>query len=335
MKYRFSLVLFCLLYLCCFELFGDSRKYYKIYQKIEKASHQNDTSLNDYFLKLAQHKNAKSWNDYTLKFRIYSYLEMYEQAVVNITKAIEIKPSVYSQYLQKADCYRMMNKFDSALIVVQDALNLDSVTVPVAYYERGMIYYESGRYEDALKDFDKQIRLSNNVRDGIYTNASRVYKSKCNYFLGNFDNAIEDLNFKKSDTSYYGQYTTLERGKIFYTQKKLTEANSEFNAFIRKGRDLLAIGLASAYLGDKEKALNQLLKYTPGSKNPIKNDYYSIARIYAVLNDKENALKYIDLSLRSGYNKIEFLKADYDLENVKNTAEFTALLEKYQTNKQK
>jgi|JI10StandDraft_1071094.scaffolds.fasta_scaffold128040_3 tetratricopeptide (TPR) repeat protein len=335
MKHTSKAILFCLLLLLFFQLFADSKKYFKIYQKIDKANRSNDTSLNNYFLKLANHKAAKTWDDYTLKFRIYSYLKMYDLAVFNIGKAIEINPSMYVQYLQKADCYRVMTKYDSALIEIQIALNLDSISVPVIYHERGLVFYELGRYKDALKDFDNNITLSHNVIDDIYAPASRVYKSKCNYFLGNFDDAIHDLDFKKNDTAYYGKYATFERGKIFFTQKNIQAANSEFNAFISKSKDSLEIGLANAYLGDKEKALSPISKYESKNTENKKSEYYAIARIYAVLKDKENALKYIALSLENGYNRFEYMKSDYDLINIHNTPEFYSLIQKYQTDKQK
>lgn len=310
---------------------AQTKKYYKIYQKLSKASRDNDTSKNNYFLDIANKKNKKDWNDYTLKYTIYFQLKKYDLALLNISKAIEERPSIYTQYMNKANCYRLLYDYDNAFKQINIALAMDSLSVPVAYNARGNLYFETGKYKEALADYTKSIQLSHNYYDDIFLPSAKIYKSKCNYFLGNFDEAINDLDFNENDSSYYGKYATFEKGKIYFTQNKLELANASFHAFIGKSRNSFDIALANAYLGDKEKALCVITKFNPKKINS--SDYLHFTQIYSVLHDTENAFKYLELLLQTNYQRYAYLYTDYDLVNIRSLPKFTELMQKYQTNK--
>lgn len=55
---------------------------------------------------------------------------------------------------------------------------------------------------------------------------------------------------------------------------------------------------------------------------------YNVACGYALLNDKENALFWLDRSLVVGFDRVDLLRSDSDLDSLRSDARFTAIVQK-------
>lgn len=90
------------------------------------------------------------------------------------------------------------------------------------------------------------------------------------------------------------------------------------------------IPLANAYTktGQYEKGLEldkRLAKLKPD--DPIV--FYNLACSYSLLKQYRKAIKALDKAISLGYDDIEYILKDSDLDNIKKRAEFRNLLKKY------
>ena len=56
---------------------------------------------------------------------------------------------------------------------------------------------------------------------------------------------------------------------------------------------------------------------------------YNISCCYSMLNNKEEAIKYIEQAFIHQYTDLNNMKKDTDIDNIRNTKEFKALMKKY------
>ena len=64
-------------------------------------------------------------------------------------------------------------------------------------------------------------------------------------------------------------------------------------------------------------------------KNPTSGNYYDAACLYSIMNEKELALKHLDLSFQKGYRDFNHIKVDDDMDNIRELPEFKNLVQKY------
>jgi hypothetical protein len=57
-------------------------------------------------------------------------------------------------------------------------------------------------------------------------------------------------------------------------------------------------------------------------------DPYGIAVLYALLGDKENAFRYLDLAYSSHDDTLAYIRADYDLSSLHTDPRYSALLQR-------
>ena len=58
-------------------------------------------------------------------------------------------------------------------------------------------------------------------------------------------------------------------------------------------------------------------------------NYYRAAQAYILNKDIPNGLKYLEQSFQKGYKNMDVIKADKNLDLIRNNAQFISLLDKY------
>jgi TolB-like protein len=130
---------------------------------------------------------------YEGKYWATNNLDFYQKAISLLNSALELDSTFSRAYSSLAINYfnRYKNDFykegvsDSCLLLANMSLSLDDQN-DEAYYINGMCYYQIGKTEDALDNYDKAIKIN-----PYYF---RVYYFKGNLFLnkGNYVKAIEN-----------------------------------------------------------------------------------------------------------------------------------------------
>ncbi len=169
--------------------------------------------------------------------------------------------------------------------------------------------------------------------------------------MSQFHPAVEmGYRMLKADSSFtytFLAYKVLARayfnlGKIdsagYYVNKTVGMINSDPQNKGIMAEDLGAIG---GYYSDTKNYPKAIEFYLKGmnyvSENKEFHDlvadsafaYYNISCCYSLMTDKSNALKYFELSLQNGFKDFRHIGEDTDLDNIRSSAEFTAIMKKY------
>ena len=128
----------------------------------------------------------------------------YDCRINNFTRVIQLDPTFFEAYLNRAIAYRKKNRNDLALADLNKALELRLDFAP-AYNFRGIIISETGNLELALADFNKSIQLKPDVAE-FYNNRGFTYRRLGNNRLAleDFDKAI--LLYGDSSNGYLAYY---------------------------------------------------------------------------------------------------------------------------------
>jgi protein O-mannosyl-transferase len=172
-------------------------------------------------------------------------------------------------------------------------------TVPIAYNNRGLIFKDRNRNEEALKDFNKAIEL-NPAYASAYNNRGNIYISKNRY-----DEALKDYNKAiglKPD--YADAYN--DRGNLFMNENKYKEAINDYIKAIELKPDFAFTynnrGLAFMSENKNDEALKDFDKAIQ-LKTDYAEAYYNRGNLFMNKNMTSNAMR--------DYQKAIEIKPDY------------------------
>jgi tetratricopeptide (TPR) repeat protein len=114
-----------------------------------------DAAAADYKIYLDHHlDDSSAWYNYGISQR---HTDDLQGAVESYTRALEIDPSYYPAYINRANIYRDLTKYQEALDDYNDALAYGEI--PLAYSGRADTYYAMGKYERAIADYKTSLSL--------------------------------------------------------------------------------------------------------------------------------------------------------------------------------
>ncbi len=151
----------------------------------------------------------------------------YQDAVEQLTKAIEIEPDMDKAYLARAEAYEHL---DMLLEAAQDydraATFLEKE--PEVFYSAGRLYYELKEYDRSIERLDKAIDLKKNYLEP-YQAKTRVLMD-----MERYEDAYREANLaltlKETTENYYS------RGLVQVKLGKLEEAEADFSDAVSEDR---------------------------------------------------------------------------------------------------
>lgn len=117
----------------------------------------------------------------------YGYIDQTLIAMPDFNKAIELDPEFGNAYINRASLHIANKNYDAAMSDLDKALEY-SPNNPELYLQRGRLYHKQGKYSEAIQDF------STVIRKGLKHN--KIYFNRANsYFkMGDFENAVKDYS---------------------------------------------------------------------------------------------------------------------------------------------
>ncbi len=102
-----------------------------------------------------------------------------DKAILEYTKAIEIKPDFAVAYNNRGFVYHKKGDFDKAMLDFTKAIEIKP-DAAVAYYGRGLVYIMTGAFEKAISDFNKALKYNPHDKDaqGALAFAKKALKKK-------------------------------------------------------------------------------------------------------------------------------------------------------------
>jgi Tfp pilus assembly protein PilF len=175
------------------------------------------------------------------------------------------------------------------------AIEIDPIKVDKAYYNRGLIYKNTGRFQEALKDLTQAIRIGiMKFAPGLH----RSYGCRAAVYteLGYMEEALKDytqaINLSPTSISYF-YYNN--RGIVYAKFGRFEEALKDYEHAIYINPDFPALyynrGNAYAKLERLEDALRDYTQAINISPIPNSDYYYNRGIVYKKLGHHEEAKK--------------------------------------------
>lgn len=212
------------------------------------------------------------------------------KSIYHLKRALEITPNDSMALGALAMDYLGVGKIPAAARISERLLKVDPLDYP-PNYARGALYFYNGQYEKALKAWKK-----------LYTMYPESAYSKWSYAL--------ILTYKKM---YEEAFAIIDKS-----------AKSDPDNVLTKLGLLLKYGVQR----EKEKAVQEM---TPDFKKTCQRTYsfaHHLAGVFALLNEKEEALKWLEIAVNRGFINYPLLaEKDPFLEHLRGEPRFKKLME--------
>lgn len=294
----------------------DDKAFYELQTLADSAFTQNVAKLK--VQKLKEPKES-SW-PYDLGV-VYEKTGRYAKAIPYYKEALAIESNKETAN-RISNCYDEIGDYDKALEYCDQAIALDSTKTNYLYYKANILD-NAGRSEEAIKIMDDYIAQNPDEYFPYYR------RGQIKDHLGKIDDAIEDYTMAIT-LQPNKSYTYLNRGVLLLQKGDKKAADEDFNQVIRLDSvpdAPVCAFYAYCYLGDKDKAIETLNKVL---KKDDKGIYYNAACLYSIMGDKEKALSYLRKDLENGDRNFNHIKRDRDLNNIRQTAEYKALMDEFE-----
>lgn len=252
---------------------------------------------------------------------VYEKTDRYAKAIpfYKESLAIESNKEIANRI---SNCYNEIGDYDKALEYCDQAIALDSTQTNYLYFKANILD-NAGRSEEAIKVMDSYIAQNPEEYFPYYRRG--WFKDHS----GKTDEAIEDytmaITLQPNDAYQY-----LNRGVLLLQKGDKKKADEDFKQAVRLDSvpDAPECAFyAYYYLGDKNKAIEMLDK---ALKKDAKANYYDAACLYSIMNDKDKAISYLQKALENGFRRFAHIKRDRDLNNIRSTAEYKAIMDEYE-----
>lgn len=294
----------------------DNKAFYELQTLADSAFAQTVTKLK--VQKLKEPKES-SW-PYDLGV-VYEKTDRYAKAIPFYKESLAIESNKETAN-RIASCYNEIGDYDKALEYCDQAIALDSTKTNYLYFKANILD-NAGRSEEAIKVMDSYIAQNPEEYFPYYRRG--WFKDHS----GKTDEAIEDytmaITLQPNDAYQY-----LNRGVLLSQKGDKKKADEDFKQVVRLDSvpDAPECAFyAYYYLGDRDKAIETLNK---ALKKEDKGNYYDAACLYSIMGDKEKAIFYLHKALEKGYRRFAHIKRDRDLNNIRTTTEYKALMAEYE-----
>ncbi len=256
--------------------------------------------------------------------RIYKILHQYDKAEHFGKKAIALKPDYFQAYYNLGEVFFAEKEFAKAKKMYEKAIEFNP-NYAKALINLGKLYLDENKKDIALQLFEQAVQSDSNYYFGRY-NLGLAYFKKEDYknAVTHFQKAFElrPKNKQLCDDLGYAYFKTEQYEKAETYFLKALEIDPTYEQAHRY--------LNKLYYNTKqwEAAEKNLLKWI--QINPKKAvSYYDLACIKSFQNQIPEGLEYLEQSFKKGYQNLDIIKTDSDIENLRKTDAYQELLKKY------
>ncbi len=239
------------------ELNPDSALIYAHRGRIYASMNKFDEAIDD--LTRATELDPYSPEPYLWQAGVYMSLHRLPQAIAVLNRAAEIAPDYALVYARRGDAYLAMDTKRRALTDYTRAITLDP-TLDEAYHHRGIAHSLLDHYEKALEDLSRAVELTDPEDPWLYFTRGNVYAE-----MGKFNAAIADYTraiklYPAISNFYTGRgniYAELQKYQLSLADLTLAielETNNARN-YAARGAVYAEMGKYTLALADYNKAV--------------------------------------------------------------------------------
>lgn len=222
----------------------------------------------------------------------------YGQALVHVREAIRLDTDVRRYQWNLATLLVVRKEYANALVEYDKTVarySGDSISLVTIYGERGKLKNKMNDKAGALKDLQQAVQMSRFSYEPFY-DLGRFYKEVMK------QKELASLNLLKA-----AETATILDTTVSYVYVK-------------------------AVKGDKEEAvrvMEKILREEANNPDRLKWELYNAACIYVLMENPVKGIQYLDKALAAGFDNFDHMYNDYDLDALRPSAAFKALLLKY------
>lgn len=297
------------------EINGDDKAFYLITEYAEKLYQSLSVRLK---AKILSEKNDSYW-PYCLGI-LNESAKKYDLAIDAYKKAMAQDPDDITAY-RIMSCYEELGNWKAALEYVDKAIemNPDDISYVNA---KADLYWFFDDLNSAISEVSKCIEAK--PEEYFYYHRRGWFKEHNN----DEDGALEDytnaiiLNPEEA-------YSYMTRGRLYLKRGEQELAEADFTKCTQL--DTIPSGNSCAefawfYLGKNDKAIEYMDKLLAADST---GNYYDAACLYSIMGEKDKALDYLEQSFATGFKNFHHLDKDYDMDNIRDTERYKALLAQY------
>lgn len=332
MKNNTLIIVLLFMFFACNSIFVYAQEYTKLYNLGKQATLKDYIDVENEFNKAVK-KNKGDAEVYFLRGKFYFKFYKYDLALQDYNKAIELTPEKYAFYEYRSDLFLETDNLDALLKDVNTMMKMDA-TIPNAHVYKGRYFMKIDSLNEAFNSFDKAIQIYESNNAPCYV-MSICYSSRArlNFAFGKIDNAIADFTkaIAKARDSRKDNLLML-RANAYLAKEDIKNAYQDIGAAFASKPDTLTLAYLYALKGDVKK-LEEIIPFILEKKSKIEKfgctNLYNLACLYAIINNKEKALEYVEKSIQNGYDELNWIQADFDMKNIRDLPEFITLIQKY------
>lgn len=275
----------------------------KPYFKLDEAAYYKHVSL----LKLSELNSVDSVEQYIVRTSNPTYRQRAAYALAQyyfkggeLNKAISYyelagienltNKEVADSKFELAYCYFNSGQFDKAEMLFSAIKEIQGKYYNAGNYYYGLLAYNSGRYDEALKSFERV------VDNNEYKAVVPYYIAEIQYFKGNKNQALTGALklIKQKDKIYYHKELHLLVAQIYFEQEQYTDALPYFEYYynntdrIRK-EDLYEMAYCYYKTGNWQHAIDNLKQLSNTRDSLGQTSMYLLGDCYLKVNDKKSA----------------------------------------------
>lgn len=271
----------------------------------------------DFKLKVQQMSspNVSSWPYYrgVIREKIRRYwdaISMYEEALkvnFDLTTINRI-----------GSCRQNLGDYIGALDIIGKGLENDPSDV-ISLYSRVLCLDALGLADSAIAESSHIIELLPSFPHGY--NLRGYFKS----YTGDVDGAINDYTMSLMQDNKQSEVYA-ERASLYERKGQTDLARKDYVDAIKQDSVSESAAYSWLALDNRDKAvavMDSVLR-----KDSLEN-FYDAACLYSLMEESDTALKYLRKAFESGFRDFNHVGRDYGLDNIRQSAEFKALVEEY------
>ena len=297
------------------EIDGDDKAYYLMVAHAEDAYTNLITRLK---AKSISEPNFGYW--YYCQGIVNESAKKYDLAIDAYKKEFAIDPDDITAYRISA-CYVELGEWSQAMEYINKAIEI----APDDYNYKNTkanIYWFSGDLQSAIDEVSKCVE---SVPEEYFFYHRRGWFREHN---GDYTGALDDYTTSIVLAPEHS-YSYMTRGRLYLIQGETDKAREDFLKCVQL--DTIPNGdscseFAYYYLGQEDKAIEFMDRLLA---TDAEGNYYDASCLYSLMGKTETALDYLEKALESGYKNFNHMLRDYDLDNIRETTEYQALVTKY------
>ena len=189
-----------------------------------------------------------------------------------------------------------------------------------AHFNRGLAYYNRGRLEQSIAEYQKAIQINPNFAQAR-NNLGNVYynQSKLEEAVVEYQGAITiNPNYAKAHYNL---------GVVYHQQGKLEEAIVQYQqAMASNSKEGKRGNNDGVTYSDPGRLVFGMAADNPTTNPNYARAHYYLAQIYSVKNEKEQAIEWLQKAIVLEAGLMEDSKVDRGFDNIRQSPEFQKLI---------